>query len=151
VLHRLVAPADVSGAVAEDAERPRHAPIALEYAAPLLRLDPPAASVGRARPEVAAVTAGGLVFRSPLSGRFYRRASPTQPPFVEPGDVVRSGQTIALLEVMKTFNRVTFGGPHLPPEARVKRILPEDESDLDEGDPILELEPIAAPPAPKSG
>ena len=44
--------------------------------------------------------------RSPLPGSFYRRPAPDQPPFKEVGDVVAVGDTIALVEVMKTFHEV---------------------------------------------
>ena len=44
--------------------------------------------------------------RSPLPGSFYRRPAPDQPPFKKVGDVVEVGDTIALVEVMKTFHEV---------------------------------------------
>ncbi len=80
-----------------------------------------------------------LVFRSPTSGRYYARPSPDAPPFVVVGDEVSVGQTIALLEVMKTFNRVQYGGAGVPERAKVVRVVPENESDLGSGDVILEL------------
>ena len=83
---------------------------------------------------------GGLVFVSPMSGRFYARPGPDKPPFVEPGQTLKTGDSIGLLEVMKTFNRLTYGGAKLPPTARIKRVVPADGDDLNGGDPILELE-----------
>lgn len=142
-LHRVVAPRGASGAVVEDADRGNEAPIDVDFKARLVRLDPEATMASGAAVEAESATATGMVFRAPLSGRFYGRPTPTQPPFLRAGDVVKTGQTIALLEVMKTFNRVVFGGADMPAEAKVKRIIPADESDLDEGDPILELEPIS--------
>jgi acetyl-CoA carboxylase biotin carboxyl carrier protein len=47
---------------------------------------------------------------------------------------------VALLEVMKTFNRVQYGGSGLPERARVLRVVPSDGDDLAAGDAILELE-----------
>ena len=85
----------------------------------------------------------GLALRAPSSGRFYARPSPGEPAFVKPGDVVSAGQTVALLEVMKTFNRIAYGGGGLPDRARVTRVVPADESDVLENDVLLELE--AAP------
>ena len=84
---------------------------------------------------------GALSFDAPMSGRFYGRPSPGEPPFVAQGDTVTRGQTVGLLEVMKTFNRVVYGGDGLPERARVIAVVPEDESDLDAGDIILQLEP----------
>ena len=86
------------------------------------------------------VAVGGLTFTAPMSGRFYRRASPDKPPFVSEGDVIEAGQTVALLEVMKTFNRLAYGGKGLPSPARIVRVLPADGDDVDSGAALLELE-----------
>jgi acetyl-CoA carboxylase biotin carboxyl carrier protein len=84
--------------------------------------------------------ATGLVFRAPTSGRFYGRSSPDKPAFVSPGTQLSQGATICLLEVMKTFSRVTYGGPGLPDTARVVRVLIADGADVNAGQPLLELE-----------
>jgi hypothetical protein len=42
---------------------------------------------------------------------------------------------------MKTFNRIHYGGDGLPASARVTRIVAADQSDLDTGDVVLDLEP----------
>ncbi len=41
---------------------------------------------------------------SPLVGTFYRSPSPDSPPFVSEGDVVKKGQSIAIIEAMKIMN-----------------------------------------------
>ena len=84
--------------------------------------------------------AAGLVFRAPTSGRFYGRATPEKPPFVAVGDELGQGATVCLLEVMKTFHRVTYGGPGLPERARVRAILIADGADVTAGEPLLALE-----------
>lgn len=43
---------------------------------------------------------------SPLTGIFYRRPAPNEPPFVEVGTHVEAGQVVALVEAMKIFNEV---------------------------------------------
>ena len=142
-LHRLQAPDDAYGVVTDEVDLPAIAPIPVDHRTVLARLDPTAAVSEQAAVEAA--THGpteGLVFRAPLSGRFYARPSPDKPPFVEVGDEVSFGQTIALLEVMKTFNRITYGGSGLPTAAKIKAILAKDESDVDEGTPLFELEPV---------
>ncbi len=143
VLHRLVAPPHAVGVVVDDG-RPQIAPIAVDYGALLFAVDPEAVagSVTAAEREDATAHAGAIVFRSPLSGRFYARPAPDKPPFVAAGDEVATGQTVGLLEVMKTFNRLVYGGDGLPPRARIKAVIPQDEADLDQGDSILELEPV---------
>ena len=43
---------------------------------------------------------------SPFVGSFYRSPSPDAPPFVEVGSVVRSGQTLCIIEAMKLMNEI---------------------------------------------
>lgn len=44
--------------------------------------------------------------QSPLPGTFYQRPSPEEAPYKAPGDAVAVGDTIGLVEVMKTFIEV---------------------------------------------
>ena len=84
-------------------------------------------------------TEGAPSFVAPMSGRFYSRPSPTEPPFVSVGDTVQRGQTIGLLEVMKTFNRLVYQGDTLPEQATVENIVPNEGDDVVRGDVILAL------------
>ncbi|MEP3245539.1 MAG: acetyl-CoA carboxylase [Sneathiella sp.] len=43
------------------------------------------------------------VIQSPLPGTFYHKPSPEEPPFKSEGSAVKTGDTIGLIEVMKTF------------------------------------------------
>jgi len=43
---------------------------------------------------------------SPFVGSFYRSPSPDSPAFVEVGSVVRSGQTLCIIEAMKLMNEI---------------------------------------------
>jgi acetyl-CoA carboxylase biotin carboxyl carrier protein len=43
---------------------------------------------------------------SPFVGSFYRSPSPDVPPFVEVGSVVRTGQTLCIIEAMKLMNEI---------------------------------------------
>ncbi|HUS33648.1 MAG TPA: biotin/lipoyl-containing protein, partial [Kofleriaceae bacterium] len=85
----------------------------------------------------------GLVFRAPTSGRFYGRPSPDKPAFVEAGRELAAGATVCLLEVMKTFHRVTYGGADVPPRAKVREVLVADGADVNQGDALLALDPLA--------
>ncbi|NVB38486.1 hypothetical protein G6O69_11655 [Pseudenhygromyxa sp. WMMC2535] len=144
VMHRLRAPAGASGVVGgssgdDRARRP------VEYGQALLCLDPE----GLAGSSSASVEAGAevgsdggsLSFTAPSSGRFYRRPAPDKPNFVEVGQTISRGQTLGLLEVMKTFTRVNYDDPRLPSPAKVVEIVAEDQGDLDQGDAILRVEP----------
>ena len=86
---------------------------------------------------------GALAFTAPMSGRFYSRPSPSEPPFVSAGDIVKRGQTLGLLEVMKTFNRLVYQGDALPDAAKVVRVVPSEGDDVVRGDVILSLRSLA--------
>lgn len=90
--------------------------------------------------KAAARVAEGLVFRAPSSGRFYVRPSPDKPAFVDVGSEVSVGTTVCLLEVMKTFHRVTYGGADVPARARVTAVLVADGADVNAGDALIALE-----------
>lgn len=111
----------------------------------LVELDPSlqrtaGASTASAASGATADAALGLVFHAPTSGRFYGRSAPDRPPFVTEGTQLTAGTTVCLLEVMKTFHRVTYGGPGLPDTARVRRVLVAEGADVNAGDPLLALE-----------
>ena len=70
---------------------------------------------------------------SPIDGIFYRSSAPGAHPFVEVGTVVSTGQTVGLIEAMKSFNAVTYGGPGLPPRARITKLKADDASETRQG------------------
>lgn len=134
----LVAPPGVRGLVGEVAaaglaRRP------VQYGDPLVTLSTELAVEGADAVAEAAASAG-LVFAAPSSGRFYLRPAPDKDAFVVAGQEITTGDTVCLLEVMKTFNRIAYGGDAVPGRARVVRVVPADGDDLAAGDPILELE-----------
>lgn len=115
----------------------RAAQPAVDFGAVLALLDPRGASAEAAStPDTAAVAVGGRVYRAPTSGRFYLRSAPGKPPFVAPGTELVAGATVCLLEVMKTFHRVTYTGE----PARVREVMVADGADVNSGDPLLSLE-----------
>ncbi|MBA2392765.1 MAG: hypothetical protein H0V70_08460, partial [Ktedonobacteraceae bacterium] len=44
---------------------------------------------------------------SPITGVYYASASPTSPAFVNVGEIIHTGQVVALVEAMKVFNEIT--------------------------------------------
>ncbi len=72
---------------------------------------------------------------APVSGVFYQRPSPGEPPFKAVGEAVSVGETVGLIEVMKTF---------FPLEAetagRLVRFVAKDNVEIETGDPLVELE-----------
>lgn len=116
-------------------------PRAVNYGEALVVLDTSMQIAGAsAVAPVEAHATTGLVFRAPTSGRFYSRSAPGKPAFVSIGDELGPNATVCLLEVMKTFHRVTYGGPGLPERAKVREILVADGADVTAGDPLLALE-----------
>lgn len=63
----------------------------------------------------------GVLVKAPLVGTFYRAPSPDAPPFVQPGDRVKKGQTLCLIEAMKMMNEITS-----PTDGVVEEILVEN-------------------------
>jgi acetyl-CoA carboxylase biotin carboxyl carrier protein len=142
-LHRLTLPSG-AGAVVLAPRFTARTRVAVAYGEELLSLDGSAAVAGAAastRAGAGADTARGLVVRAPSSGRFYGRPGPQKPPFLAAGDLIERGHTVCLLEVMKTFHRVTFDDPTLPERAKVVAVLVAEESDVVAGQPLVEIEP----------
>lgn len=71
----------------------------------------------------------------PLPGTFYRRPSPDQPVFKNEGDSVAVGDTIGLIEVMKTFNEVKA-----EIAGTLKAFLVEDDEAVMAGQPLYEID-----------
>ncbi len=79
--------------------------------------------------------ADGHIVKSPMVGTFYRSASPGAKAFVEEGDMVKSGDTICIIEAMKILNEIESDLA-----GRVKRILVENGQAVEYGQPLFELE-----------
>ncbi len=73
--------------------------------------------------------------RAPMSGVFYSRPAPDQPPYVAVGDVVTKKQVLALLETMKVFQKIKS-----PVNGTVLDIRAENESPLKDDDLIFVIE-----------
>jgi len=75
------------------------------------------------------------VIMSPMIGTFYRRPSPSSPPFVEVGDSVTPTTDVCIVEVMKLLNTI-------PAECigKVSRILVEDGATIEVGQALMVIE-----------
>lgn len=82
---------------------------------------------------------GTHVVVSPTDGVFYRKPRPDAPPYVNVGDRVVQGQTLGLVEVMKCFNPIQYGGPGLPREAEIVEICVEDGAEIKAGQPLFRV------------
>jgi acetyl-CoA carboxylase biotin carboxyl carrier protein len=73
--------------------------------------------------------------RTPMSGVFYRRPAPDQPPYVEVGDAVKKKQVLGLLETMKVFQKIKA-----PTSGKISEIVAENEKPLKDGDLVFIIE-----------
>ncbi|MES9793603.1 acetyl-CoA carboxylase [Priestia megaterium] len=71
---------------------------------------------------------------SPIPGIFYRKSSPDQPEFATPGQEVKAGDTIGLIEVMKSFCEIKA-----EEDGVIERFLVENEDVIDAGQEIAVL------------
>ena len=72
---------------------------------------------------------------SPMVGTAYRAPEPGAAFFVEVGSVVREGDTLLIVEAMKTMNQIAA-----PRGGTVKRILVENGQPVEYGEPLMIIE-----------
>jgi len=115
-------------------------------AAPPTPAAPPMPAVAPVQPESAAMappaepdTADPALHpgavASPMVGTVYLQPEPTAEPFVRIGDQVAEGQTLLIIEAMKTMNQIPA-----PRAGVVRRILVEDGTPVEFGTPLMIIE-----------
>jgi acetyl-CoA carboxylase biotin carboxyl carrier protein len=107
------------------------APAAVHYAQAPAAAAPAAAAP--AAPEDPAQHPGALT--SPMVGTCYMSAEPGAAPFVSVGSVVTEGQTVMIIEAMKTMNHIAAQRA-----GTVKRILVADGNSVEYGAPLMIIE-----------
>jgi len=73
--------------------------------------------------------------KAQMPGTFYRRPDPDSDPYVSEGDSVSAGDTVGLIEVMKSFHEVKAED-----DGTVSKFLVDDEGAVDAGQDVLKLE-----------
>lgn len=122
---QIVAPVTVAAPAATH----HHAPVATAPVAAPAPLAAPAAEAGDDWSKHP-----GLV-KSPMVGTAYRSPSPGAATFIEVGSRVREGQTLLIVEAMKTMNQIPA-----PKSGVVTAILFEDASPIEYGEPLVVIE-----------
>ncbi|HEY0435862.1 MAG TPA: acetyl-CoA carboxylase biotin carboxyl carrier protein [Phenylobacterium sp.] len=110
------------------------APAQVTYAAPppaAAAPAPAAAPAAGGEPAPAARAAGDLV-KSPMVGSVYLQPEPGAEPFVKVGDTVAAGQTLMIIEAMKTMNPIPA-----PRAGKVAEVLVEDGQPVEFGEPLI--------------
>ena len=106
----------------------------MQAAAPVAHAAPaPAAAPVAAANEDPAQHPGAVA--SPMVGTCYLSAEPGAAPFVTVGSVVTEGQTVLIIEAMKTMNHIPA-----PKAGTVKRILVTDGHPVEYGAPLMIIE-----------
>ncbi|GKY87150.1 acetyl-CoA carboxylase biotin carboxyl carrier protein [Sinisalibacter aestuarii] len=114
--------------------------VAQVIAAPAPAAAAPAAAPAPAAPAAAPGNDGdpashpGAV-TSPMVGTVYLQSEPGAAPFVKVGDSVSEGDTLLIIEAMKTMNQIPA-----PKSGTVKRILVEDSAPVEFGAPLMIIE-----------
>jgi acetyl-CoA carboxylase biotin carboxyl carrier protein len=73
--------------------------------------------------------------RSPMVGTAYRAPAPGSAPFVEVGQEVKQGQTVLIIEAMKTMNPIPA-----PSSGRVREIIVADAQPVEYDEPLMIIE-----------
>jgi acetyl-CoA carboxylase biotin carboxyl carrier protein len=93
----------------------------------------PASAVPAAEP--AAQETSRFTVPSPMVGTAYSAPSPDAKPFIEVGQQIREGQTLLIIEAMKTMNQIPS-----PRAGTVTAILFEDAQPVEFGEPLVVIE-----------
>tara|TARA_B100001093_G_scaffold318834_1_gene304238 strand:+ start:310 stop:747 length:438 start_codon:yes stop_codon:yes gene_type:complete len=74
-----------------------------------------------------------ITINSPMVGIIYLTPKPSSPPFIKKGQKVKKGDTICLIEAMKTFNEIKSDKDGL-----IKDILIQNGEAVEFGQPLFE-------------
>lgn len=104
-------------------------------AAPAIAVGAPAAAPVAAAEAAPAATSHANAIKSPMVGTAYLAAEPGGPEFVAVGAVVKSGDTLLIVEAMKVMNRITA-----PASGTVKAILVGNGQPVEFDQPLIVVE-----------
>jgi acetyl-CoA carboxylase biotin carboxyl carrier protein len=110
----------------------------VQYAAapqPMAAAPAPAAPSASGEVTPPARTLKGDAVKSPMVGTVYLQPQPDSPKFVSVGDTVSAGQTLMIIEAMKTMNPIPA-----PKAGRVIEILVGDGQPVEFGEPLVVIE-----------
>lgn len=95
----------------------------------------PAQPAAAAAAEKPAGTDNKNAVPSPMVGTIYMAPAPGAKPFIEVGQTVKQGQTLLIVEAMKTMNQIPS-----PRSGTVTAILVEDSQPVEFGEPLVVIE-----------
>jgi acetyl-CoA carboxylase biotin carboxyl carrier protein len=107
------------------------APMQMMQAAPMAAAAPVAAATASASSDAAPARASGDEVKSPMVGSVFLQPEPGADAFVKIGDSVTAGQTLMIIEAMKTMNPIPA-----PKAGKIVAILVEDGQPVEFGEPL---------------
>jgi acetyl-CoA carboxylase biotin carboxyl carrier protein len=121
-------------------EAPAYAPAPQQFYAPPAAPAPaapsiPAGSVAAAPAAAEDLASNPGTLTSPMVGTAYRSPEPGKPAFVDVGTKVSEGQTVLIIEAMKTMNQIPAHR-----SGTVTRILVDDAQPVEYGEPLVVIE-----------
>ena len=120
-------------------EAPAYAAAPVQYMAPPAAApaapSAPAGSVPAAAPKAEDLASNPGTLTSPMVGTAYRSPEPGKPAFAEVGSKVSEGQTVLIIEAMKTMNQIPAHR-----SGTVTRILVDDAQPVEYGEPLVVIE-----------
>ncbi len=111
------------------------APQAVHYAPAPATAAPAAAPAAEAAAPAAAALPAGEQVKSPMVGTVYLSPQPGAAAFVKVGDSVSAGQTLMIIEAMKTMNPIPA-----PKAGVVRALLVTDADPVEFGEPLAIIE-----------
>jgi acetyl-CoA carboxylase biotin carboxyl carrier protein len=109
--------------------------ISIAAAMPASHLPAAAAPAAASGPAVVDIAKHPGMVPSPMVGTAYWASEPGAKPFVEVGSKVTAGQTLLIIEAMKTMNQIPS-----PRAGTVMQILIEDGQPVEFGEPLMIIE-----------
>ncbi len=103
-----------------------------QVAAPAQAVTAPAPAAAPAAESAPAANTEGEPVRSPMVGTAYLSAEPGAAAYIKVGDTVREGQTLLIVEAMKTMNQIPATKAGV-----VKEILVGDKQPVEFGEPLV--------------
>jgi acetyl-CoA carboxylase biotin carboxyl carrier protein len=128
--------------------QPTGMPMPMQYFAPQMMAQPPAAVAAPAAPAPAAAAPAAApaapapkadnrhIIKAPMVGTFYRSPSPGAKAFVEVGQTVKAGQTLCIIEAMKMLNQIEADRAGV-----VAEVLADNEKPVEFDQPLFAIDP----------
>lgn len=77
-----------------------------------------------------------ITIKSPMIGTFYRASSPDKEPFIKPGDLIKPGTVVCVIEAMKLFNEIES-----EISGKIVKVLVDNATPVEYDQPLFLVEP----------